>query len=82
MALLYKTYPDPALLRATQISLDYLVDQQMIDCPLAYEEDKTAKCIINEVYHGHKWTQLGVNALALLAMAEYMEATKDVERYW
>ena len=82
MALLYKTYQDPKLLQATQDSLDYLVDKQMTDCPLAYEEGETAKCIINEVYHGHKWTQLGVNALALLAMAEYMEAAKDTVRYW
>ena len=82
MALLYKSYPNPALLQATQDVLDYLVDVQMTDCPLAYKDGESAKCIINEVYHGHKWTQLGVNSLALLAMAEYMESAKDPVRYW
>ena len=82
MALLYKTYKNPKLLEALQATLDYLVDVQMTDCPMAYAPGETAKCIINEVYHGHKWTQLGVNALALLAMAEYMEAAKDTVRYW
>jgi hypothetical protein len=82
MALLYKTYKNPELLQATQAALDYLVDTQMTDCPLAYKPGETARCIINEVFHGHKWTQLGVNALALLAMAEYMLAAKDPVRYW
>jgi hypothetical protein len=82
MAVLYRTYKNPELLAALQATLDYLVDEQLVDCPLAYKPGETAKCIINEVYRGHKWTQLGVNALGLLAMAEYMGATKDSIRYF
>lgn len=82
MAVLYRTYKNPELLAALQASLDYLVDEQLVECPMAYSPGDTAKCIINEVYRGHKWTQLGVNALGLLAMTEYMEATKDSMRYY
>mmetsp|Transcript_3038 Transcript_3038/g.4959 ORF Transcript_3038/g.4959 Transcript_3038/m.4959 type:complete len:651 (+) Transcript_3038:61-2013(+) len=82
MAVLYRTYKDPALLAALQATLDYLVDEQLVECPMAYRPSDMAKCIINEVYRGHKWTQLGVNSLGLLAMAEYMEATKDTIRYY
>jgi hypothetical protein len=82
MALLYRTYKNPELLKATQAALDFIVDVKITDCPLAYEKGETAKCVIDEIYHGHKWTQLGVNSLALLAMAEYMESTKDTARYW
>jgi hypothetical protein len=82
MAVLYKTYKSTELLKALQASLDYLVRKQLATCPLAYGSDKIARCIVDEVYRGHKWTQLGVNSLALLAMAEYTYATGDTTRYW
>ena len=80
MALLYKQTKDSALLEATKASLNYL-QQHTRDCPLAYQPGDMAKCLVNEVYEGAKWTHLGVNSLALLAFVQYMDSTHDTDTY-
>lgn len=81
MAALYNSYKSPELLHALRRSLDYLVNQKLVVCPVPYHPGKKAKCIFNEYDHGYRWTHLGVNALTLLAMVEYLNSTKDKSRY-
>jgi len=82
MAVLYKEWPDPELLDAMKRGFDYLIKTSVFDCPLPYEPTKKAKCVWDystsagaSVASGSRPAKLGVNALALLAMASYQDAT-------
>mmetsp|Transcript_17908 Transcript_17908/g.26501 ORF Transcript_17908/g.26501 Transcript_17908/m.26501 type:complete len:647 (-) Transcript_17908:1938-3878(-) len=81
IASLYSSYKSPELLSALKASLDYLVNQKLVVCPIAYLPGQKAKCVMNEYDHGSRWTHLGANALTLLAMVEYLNSTQDVFRY-
>ena len=81
MACLYMEWPDASLKRAMQRSMMYL-SSRVQECPLPLKEKDVAKCVWDvddEVGSNvpHHISTLGMNALAVLAMAEYQHATGD-----
>ena len=79
MACLYQEWKDNALLQAMQRGFSYLTNKMMHDCPLPYSEEGNSKCIWDWGEGKKRDTKLGVNALTVLAMAQYTVSTGDTQ---
>jgi len=76
MACLYKVAPNDFLLESMKLSMNYLT-AQIQDCPIPYKKDEHAKCLIDYEHDNHAISKLDANALTVLAIVEYLHATKE-----
>jgi hypothetical protein len=80
MACLYAVWKDTDLLAAIQRGLDYLL-KFIQSCPIPYDDpnnnnNKVGKCVVVTQRKGfEKSSNFGDNALTLLAIVQYMDAT-------
>jgi hypothetical protein len=75
MCCLYSKWQDPELLTGIKYAMEHLV-QHVQSCPVPNIPSLQAKCVVESDETNHV-SKLGINALTVLAIAEYMEATKD-----
>ena len=82
MGVLYQVWKDPELLEAIQRGLDYMM-RHIFPCPLPYDQQTMGMCVHDkDKKKKHALvSKLGVNALTLLAMAQYLDATDGDTRY-
>ena len=77
LACLYKEIKGDKLKSAMQRSIDYLIHKYVKDCPLPNLSSSKAKCVWDFDNGTARATKLGVNALTVLAIAQYTESTGD-----
>ena len=75
MSYLYSRWQDPELLQRIKYAMEHLI-KYVQSCQVPNNPGLYAKCVV-ETDEINKVSRLGSNALAVLAIAEYMEATKD-----
>jgi hypothetical protein len=76
MARIFRSWQDSYLKVSMSRTLAYL-KQSVQDCPLPLSPDKKAKCCVDfETKDKLKMANLGVNALTILAIVEYVDAVK------
>jgi hypothetical protein len=81
MACLHAVWKDPDLLAALQRGLDYLL-KFIQPCPIPYDSNKKmGKCLVVTTEQDLQSSNFGDNALTLLAIAQYMDATGGDTRY-
>mmetsp|Transcript_28854 Transcript_28854/g.43571 ORF Transcript_28854/g.43571 Transcript_28854/m.43571 type:complete len:643 (+) Transcript_28854:144-2072(+) len=80
MASLHQEYPDKQLQGATKQALEFLLSF-VHDCPLPFDPKRQAKCVWDYEDSSHHATKLGLNALTVLAIAEYTHSTKDLQYF-
>jgi hypothetical protein len=80
MAVIYRQWKDSFLKQSMKLTLDYLKNT-IQTCPIPNEPSKTAKCSIDyETKNKVKMSQLGVNAMTVLAIIEYVDAVQPEEK--
>jgi hypothetical protein len=78
MARIFRWWQDSYLKQSMKLTLDYL-KQSIQDCPLPLSplDNKRTKCSVDfETQDKVKMANLGVNALTILAIVEYVDAVK------
>jgi hypothetical protein len=76
MARIFRWWQDSYLKQSMKLTLGYL-RQSIQDCPLPMNPEKTAKCSVDfESKDKVKMAKLGVNALAILSIVEYVDAVR------
>lgn len=76
MARVFRLWQDAHLKQSMQRTLDYL-KQSIQDCPLPLSPNEKAKCSVDfETEDKVKMANLGVNALTILAIVEYVDAVR------
>jgi hypothetical protein len=76
MARIFRWWQDSYLKQSMKLTLDYL-KQSIQDCPLPLSPNVKAKCSVDfETKDKVKMSKLGVNALTILAIVEYVDAVK------
>eukprot|EP00545_Synedropsis_sp_CCMP1620_P011318 CAMPEP_0119015296 /NCGR_PEP_ID=MMETSP1176-20130426/10755_1 /TAXON_ID=265551 /ORGANISM="Synedropsis recta cf, Strain CCMP1620" /LENGTH=684 /DNA_ID=CAMNT_0006968575 /DNA_START=51 /DNA_END=2108 /DNA_ORIENTATION=+ len=76
MARIFRWWQDSYLKQSMKLTLGYL-KQSIQDCPLPLHPEKTAKCSVDfESKDKLKMAKLGVNALTILAIVEYVDAVR------
>lgn len=74
MARIFRWWQDAYLKQSMKLTLGYL-RQSIQDCPLPLHPEQTAKCSVDfESKDKMKMAKLGVNALTILAIVEYVDA--------
>jgi hypothetical protein len=75
MSYLYSRWQDPELLEGIKYAMEHLA-KHVQSCQVPNNPGLYAKCVV-ETDEINQLSRLGSNALTVLAIAEYMEATKD-----
>jgi hypothetical protein len=75
MSYLYSRWQDPELLQGIKYAMEHLV-KHVQSCQVPNNPGLYAKCVV-EADEINQVSRLGSNALTVLTIAEYMEATKD-----
>lgn len=79
MARIFRLWQDSNLSKSMERTLGYL-KQSIQDCPIPLSPDKKAKCSVDfETEDKVKMANLGVNALTVLAIVEYVDAVKPID---
>jgi hypothetical protein len=81
MACLYSVAPNDFLLDSVKLGMNYL-KMQIQDFPVPYNKEVTAKCVVDYEHGDHSISKLDANALAVLAIAEFLHTTKDQQDDW
>ena len=80
MARLYSEWNDPKLLVGLKKAMEYLLSHvQLCNLP-GDSNNRSANCIVEHDPYT-EYSELGLNALTVLAIAEYAKATKET-RHW
>lgn len=78
MACLYAKWNDPDLVAAIERGLSYILER-VKPCPSPYSDGASGMCIHEDGPNDVKYSKLGENALTLLALVQYMDATGSAQ---
>ena len=80
MSCMYAKWKDPELLEGMKAAMDYLV-KHVHECQVPHRSGLHTKCVVEKNEIDGERSKTGANAMTVLAIAEYMEATKDQSYY-